>query len=121
MKKFFDVLYMTLGTLCLFGMPAAMLGLSAWFGDTVMNMLHTGSSAVHSITFQLEAILILFGCSAGGLALSSVAGMGIWMVVSLLNRLADQSGPVPEAAGQVRSRSEPSAVGRIAHGSRSRR
>ena len=120
MKKLFDALYMTLGTLCLFGMPGAMLGLSAWFGDTIITMMHTGTSAMHSITFQIEAILILFGCSAGGLALCSIAGIGLWMLVSLFNRLAEDAEPLPQAAGRIRSRSEPSTVGRIAHGSRSR-
>ena len=122
MKKLFDALHMTLGTLFMFGMPAAILGLSAWFGDTIMTMLHTGASAMHSVGFQLEAIAILFGCSAGGLALSSAIGVALWMVVTMLSRMAEAAEPLPQAAaGRIRVRSEPVTVGRIDHGTRARR
>ena len=122
MKKLLDGLYVVLGTLCLFGLPSAALGLSAWFGDGVMAMLHTSGSAMHSITFQIEAMAIVFGTSAGGLALAMALFAALWLAARAVNRAASGLEPMPQpAAGRIRVAAEPRTVGRIEHSGTQRR
>ncbi len=119
MKKLLDGLYVVLGTLCLFGLPAAALAFSAWFGDGVMAMLHTSSSAMHSITFQIEAMAIVFGTSAGALALAMLLFAGLWLAARAVNRAAEGFEVLPTpAGGRLPVMAEPRTVGRIEHGGR---
>jgi hypothetical protein len=122
MKKLLDGLYVVMGTLCLFGLPSAALGFSAWFGDGVMAMLHTSTSAMHSIGFQIEAVIIVFGTSAGALALALLLFAGLWLAARAVNRAAEgfEVLPVP-AAGRLRVASEERTVGRIDHSGSHRR
>lgn len=122
MKKLLDGLYLALGTVCLFGLPSAMLGLSAWFGDFVMAMLHTSASAMHSLSFQIEAIAIVFGTSAGGLFAALALFAAVWMGARQINRMAEGMEVLPVAtAGRIRVKQEPVAVGRIDHSGTHRR
>jgi len=122
MKKLLDGLYVVMGTLCLFGLPSATLGFSAWFGDGVMAMLHTSASAMHSAGFQVEAMAIVFGTSAGALALALALFAGLYLAAQAVNRAAQGFEPLPQpAAGRIRVAPEERTVGRIDHGGTHRR
>jgi hypothetical protein len=122
MKKMLDGLYLVLGTLCLFGLPSAILALSAWFGDGVMATLHTSASAMHSVLFQVEAIVIVFGTSAGGMLIAMGAFAALWLGVQAIARMAARLEPVPNpAAGRVHVKVEAPEIGRINHSGTHRR
>lgn len=123
MKKMLDGLYVVLGTLFMFGLPSAALALSAWFGDGVIAMLHTSSSAMHSITFQIEAMAIVFGTSAGGLAAALAVFTALWLGARTVNRMAESLAEpsAPRVSAGARA-PEAATVGRIDHsGSHQRR
>jgi hypothetical protein len=122
MKKLLDGLYVVLGTLCLFGLPSAALGLTAWFGDSMMGALHTSASAVHTLSFQLEAMAIIFGTSIGGLAAAMGLFTALWLGARMINRAAEAMEVLPTPApGRIRFEEEAVVVGRLQHAGSQRR
>jgi hypothetical protein len=121
MKKLLDGLYLSLGTLCLFGLPIGILALAAWFGDSAMGMLHVGGSALHSLSFQAGVVLLMFGTSAGGLILAGGFFALLWIGAAAVNRWAVSLEPLPESAGRRRGDLVDRSVGKIDLGSVRRR
>lgn len=99
MKKLLDAVYLALGTLCLFGLPGAILGFSAWFGDDALSMMHVSASALQHMGTQAELIAVIFGTSAGGLAAALASFAVVWAGAQAIHRAAQGVQAMPVAAG----------------------
>jgi uncharacterized membrane protein len=122
MKKLLGGLYLVIGTSCLFGLPMAILGLSAWFGDGAMGLMHTSANALQHVGTQVEVMAIVFGTSAGGLAVAMLAFTGIWYAAQAINRMAqDHPAMSVAAAGRFAAAGDEPTVGRMQHAGTQRR
>ena len=116
MKRLLDGMVVSLGTLCLFGMPVTAVVLSAWLGDSLMGMLHFSDSAMHQASYQIGTVALIFATSAGGLLVALLLMSVLWSVMRAVARQAEALEPLPMVAARTPTAPRVDTRGRMERG-----